>query len=184
MAWWRWNRRLRPARERGIATPTNPIQQGRKQIQDQHTAAALLSETSNSFCCYCQQTNSSDTCRVVMQVDTQKQGLRRSGRCLVCPRRDYIGWECHLKFKCPKYSGRQHFICLKTSTRGVVQPFSTAHASNKSTVNSVTSLCHPQRPDCSSPRVQSRWTRSPPWKYKQLAMSFWFMMTNLEDSEN
>ena len=126
--------------------PLPPNLQSRKQTRDQHTAAALLSATSNSCCCYCQQAHSSDACRVVTQVDAWKQVLRRSGRCFVCLKKGHIGKECRSKFKCSKCGGKHHFsIWSRVSSEGEAHPTS-AQASNKPPVKSVSSQSHSQTP--------------------------------------
>ena len=109
------------ARERAQANPANPNatasnQPSKRQTQDQHTAAALLSGAFDPRCCYCQQAHLSGTCKVVTQVDARKQILRKSGRCFSCLRRGHLSREC-TKSRCSKCGGKHHFtICLKAST--------------------------------------------------------------------
>ena len=107
------------ARERAATTSTTPNSTPTgKQGRDQHTAAALLSGTSNPHCSYCQQAHSSGTCTVVTEVDARKQILRSSGRCFICLRKGHISRDCRSRSKCPKCGGRHHFsICLKRERR-------------------------------------------------------------------
>lgn len=133
------------ARERALASPTSPNQQGRRPIRDQHTASALLSGTTNPCCCYCRQAHSSDTCRIVTQVDARKEILRKSGRCFICLRRGHIGRECRSRSKCSKCCGRHHFtICSRMSREDAKQTSPAVPTIDESSVRPVTLQTNPQ----------------------------------------
>ena len=108
------------ARERAAADPVTPSSQAKKHTRDQHTAATLISVSSDTSCCYCRQPHPSATCETVTQVDARKQILRRSGRCFVCLRRGHIGRECRSRSKCSKCGGRHHHsICSRPQVTNV-----------------------------------------------------------------
>ena len=90
-------------------------QQRRGSDRGPHTVAALVSgPVSGPSCCYCQQGHSSSNCRVVTQVEVQKQILRSSGRCYTCLRKGHIGRDCRSKGRCARCNGRHHIsICKK-----------------------------------------------------------------------
>lgn len=105
------------ARERAQATQPNPSQPNRKQREQPHTAATLLSGNSPANCCYCQQQHTAEACTSVKGIEDRKLILRKSGRCFVCLRRGHISRECRSRSKCRKCSARHHVsICAQVST--------------------------------------------------------------------
>ncbi len=110
------------ARERTLASSSQPGKSS-KIDRGQHTAAALMSGSSNPSCCYCRQLHSSSTCKVVTQTEARKQILRRSGRCFNCLRRGHIGRECRSAGRCHRCGGRHHAsICSRSNDKEVTQP--------------------------------------------------------------
>ena len=109
------------ARER--MTANNLIKQSKmpkghveKSQSGQATAMALLS-SSNPSCCYCQQSHSSASCKVVTKLDARKQILLRAGRCFGCLRKGHISRECSSTGRYSRCGGDHHIsICSKGSS--------------------------------------------------------------------
>ena len=74
-------------RERAAMSPSLLLKRPDK---DQLIAMALLTGESGPICSYCNQSRSSSTCKMVTNVETRKQILKKTGRCFVWLRRHHI----------------------------------------------------------------------------------------------
>ena len=64
-----------------------------------------------------QSTYTPPTCKTVVQIDAQKEILRKSGRCFTCLRRGHLARECRSRSRCSKCGGRHHIaICPDAPT--------------------------------------------------------------------
>ena len=78
------------------------------------TSSSLVTgdNASSPFCYYCNQKHAPQLCRNVVEPETRKTVLRKSGRCFVCLRRGHISRECRSRSRCSSCGGRHHVsIC-------------------------------------------------------------------------
>ena len=86
------------ARER--ASLLNISDSSRRMHTRTPTAAALIandstSTTANVNCAYCGQAHLSASCTTISDVPTQKETLRKAGRCYVCLKKYHLSKDCH-----------------------------------------------------------------------------------------
>ena len=107
------------ARERAAASyMTSP----KKPAKGPLTAAALLTRGPNAglTSCYCHQSHSSHSCRVVESTEKRRCIPREAGRYMyfVCLWKGHIGRQCQSNVRCTHYHGQHHCsICQKEPYR-------------------------------------------------------------------
>ena len=83
------------------------------------TGATLLTRGSSTpSCCFCKQEHSSCDCTNVVDVEAQKQALRRSSRCYICLRRNHIARKCRSNIKCTECDGGHHIAVCQSRFKG------------------------------------------------------------------
>jgi hypothetical protein len=94
-----------------------PIDHNKPRIWERPTAAALFAGGRDISCTFCQQGHTSESCRIVSQVEDRKQLLMKTGRCFICLRRGHLSRDCQSSIKCSKCRGRHHVsICYKSKS--------------------------------------------------------------------
>ena len=80
----------------------------------------VIGGTPTNTCCYCRQNHQRHLCQLVLDPETRKQSLRRSGRCFNCLTRGHLGRDCRSKLRCATCVGRHHLsICDKTGQHAI-----------------------------------------------------------------
>lgn len=100
----------------------------RKPPKEHATGAALLSGGSIlPTCCFCGQEHPSRDCPTVVDVESRRQALRRSGRCYICLRKNHIARKCRSNIKCTVCDRRHHVAVCDAGSKS-----STASSSSSS----------------------------------------------------
>ena len=77
------------------------------------TITAMMAGNGKPRCCYCRQTRSSVSCKIVTDVTQRKAILRKAGRCFSCLKRHHTSRDCRLLISCSLCSGRHHTSLCK-----------------------------------------------------------------------
>ena len=72
---------------------------------------------SNFKCLYCRRNDHSPSqCRIVTNVNSRKDILRKSAKCFVCLNSGHLAKDCSVNYICRKCNGRHHVsICNRKS---------------------------------------------------------------------
>ena len=134
------------------------------------TTASLISGQPLT-CCYCNKPHFPENCDTVVQIESRKQSLRRSGRCFLCLRRGHLGRDCRSSSRCHVCKGRHHSsICSSTQpstnqrslTRNesssdapeqVSAPHSNSSKTTHTTLNPSAPVYHPVNPLFATPAL-------------------------------
>ncbi len=76
--------------------------------RQQHTTAALMSDSNKITCSFCRNFHLSAKCTVVTDPNQRKGILKKQGRCFVCLKRGHISKECPSRIFCFKCKQRHH----------------------------------------------------------------------------
>ena len=101
--------------------PSSPATKNGVQRNKPASVAALVSGHYDNTCSYCQGKHLSANCKTVTNVTARRNILKRSGRCFVCLKKNYISKECQSNNKCFK-CGRQHHASLCIYQRQLTGP--------------------------------------------------------------
>ena len=105
------------ARERANESTRDPP---RRPGREPPTSSSLVTGDNGSspFCYYCNQKHAPQLCRNVVEPETRKTVLRKSGRCFVCLKRGHVSRECRSRSRCFSCGGRHHTsICESQNTQ-------------------------------------------------------------------
>ena len=77
------------------------------------TITAMMAGDGKPRCCYCRQTHSLVSCKIVTDVTQRKAILRKAGRCFICLKRHHMSRDYRSLISCSLYSGRHHTSLCK-----------------------------------------------------------------------
>ncbi|CAB3994168.1 Hypothetical predicted protein, partial [Paramuricea clavata] len=113
------------ARERATANTnreTWPHYQTNKFSKPQPSISTLQTGGTSPTCTYCQQSHTSNSCTNVSNITARIDIIKRSGRCFLCLRKNYLSRDCNSKSRCHKCNGKHHIsICTKNSSHNHAQ---------------------------------------------------------------